>query len=167
MIGYHLVGFWGVQREIVITTVLGYFLMYGKSNYFPPSWPILMIQRSRIILSYVYNISGWVRSWLGNIWQVVFGIKESWLAGIIRGYTINKEGSWGGTKRQLFQLFWAFLESLHQKEWENGRGAGKNWLFGYLGHPTVGDNDAKSSMVWAGLIPMGPWWISDTVATRA
>ena len=55
-----------------------------------------------------------------------FGIRESWLAGIIRGYTINKECSWGGTKRQLFQLLWAFLESLHQKEWENGRGAGKN-----------------------------------------
>ena len=55
-----------------------------------------------------------------------FGIKESWLDGIIRGYSINKEGSWGGTKRQLFQLFWAFLESLHQKEWENGRKAGEN-----------------------------------------
>ena len=30
MIGYHLVGFWGVQREIVLTAVLGDFVIHGK-----------------------------------------------------------------------------------------------------------------------------------------
>ena len=53
---------------------------------------------------------------------MILVIKEELLTGYYIAAVVDKDGSYAGTKRQLFSKNFAFSNPVYQNEWENAQG---------------------------------------------